>query len=121
MKLSEILGRILTDVALRQQYKKAGVCELVDRLAEREAGSYDDICLISKQFRDARQACTQTYTWVYPVDPTDPAVGEDMAGRGALKAFDTASEQGTMWRGQYGINRRKLVRDCWRWAKERGL
>lgn len=105
MKLSEILGRILTDVALRRKYPREGVCFLVQELG----GGH-----MYMPFLDARDACKQTTTYAYPV------LG--MAGVGGPeKAFDEAERSSTMWRGEYGRNRRKLVRDCWRWAKERGL
>ena len=110
MKLSEILGRILTDVALRQRHPGAGACELVDLLGEEHW----------RDFRDAREACSQTGSYVFPVLP---ASGPSKRGHNgpAARAFDDACFSRTMWRGKYGINRRKLVRDCWRWAKERGL
>lgn len=114
MKLSQILGRILTDVALRQQYPTWGVCSLVDHLMEEGEGW--SLC-IDREFGEARRACTQTGSHVYPVADEDG----DRFKHGAGRRWDRANDNGTMWRGQYGINRRKLVRDCWRWAKERGL
>lgn len=107
MKLSQILGRILTDVALRQQHPSAGVCELVEHLTGAQYVYHD--------FVAARKACGQTGSYIYPVMPANgnPAARD--------QAFCEASEKGAMWRGEYGVNRRKLVRDCWRWAKERGL
>lgn len=112
MKLSQILGRILTDVALRKQNPEYGVCALVDKLMEEGEGWS---LRIDKEFEEARKACTQTDSYVYPVANEDG----DRSRSGASRRF--ARSNGTMWRGQYGINRRKLVRDCWRWAKERGL
>lgn len=114
MKLSQILGRILTDVALRQQHISHGVCAFVDKLMEEGDGWSLRIDL---EFEEARKACTQTASSVYPVADEDGNPDKHVSARRWAKANDC----GNMWRGQYGINRRKLVRDCWRWAKERGL
>ena len=108
MKLSEILGRILTDVALRQKFPDWGVCALVDHLSGYSMQA-------ERRFEDARRACTQTDSYVYPV------LHSDRDKRRASADWGRARREGTMWRGEYGMNRRKLVRDCWRWAKERGL
>lgn len=110
MKLSEILGRILTDVAFRQSLPDAGVCHLVDVLSGWSS-------TVERDFDVAKDACRQTDTYVYPVAPANG----DTNIRRAYDAWTAGHNGKCMWRGQYGINRRKLVRDCWRWAKERGL
>lgn len=97
MKLSTLLGHILTTPSMRTG--KEGVCTLIP--------SY-----LYMEFVEARKACTQTTSLAYPVEHPD------CTGRtGAGVAFYREDH----WRGKYGISRRKLVRDCWRWAKERGL
>lgn len=108
MQLSEILGRILTDVEYRMKssIRNQGVCFMVTELS-------GNCPVIEDQFQDARRACTQTDSWVYPV-----ASGSSVNGH---KAYYVAESADGMWRGVYGVNRRKLVRDCWRWAKENGL
>lgn len=108
MKLSEILGRILTDVEYRMKssIRDQGVCLMVAELS-------GDCPEIGGQFQAARRACTQTTNWVFPV-----ASGSSVT---YLKAYSAAEGADGMWRGVYGVNRRKLVRDCWRWAKENGL
>lgn len=113
MKLSQILGRILTDVALRQQHPNLGVCDLVDKLTSGEWWAPRTY----REFEDARKACSQTGSYIYPVMPASG----NPAQAARSQAFCEADIKDAMWRGQYGINRRKLVRDCWRWAKERGL
>ena len=125
MKLSTLLGRVLTDVKLRQAHPQAGVCALVDVLAEewKEANpghpaldSYGNFNSYYSDFSDARRACSQTDSPVYPVvGPRGPTPN------GRCEDYHEACKNGTIWRGEYGVNRRKLVRDCWRWAKERGL
>lgn len=114
MKLSQILGRILTDVALRQQHPDHGVCALVEKLMDEGDGWS---LRIDREFEEARRACTQTGSDVYPVANED----EERCKHGAGRRWARANKYHALWRGQYGINRRKLVRDCWRWAKERGL
>jgi hypothetical protein len=111
MKLHEILGRILTDVELRHDNPDEGVCALVELLAPEDHCSHQ---AIYDAFHDARRACTQTTSYVYPVmGPTGNS------GKGS--DFGAAHASKGMWRGEYGVNRRKLVRDCWRWAKERDV
>lgn len=111
MKLSEILGRILTDVEYRMKSstRDQGVCFMVTELS-------GNCPVVESQFTLARRACTQTGSWVYPV--ASATGGGSEYGH---KAYYAASMLDAMWRGQYGVNRRKLVRDCWRWAKENGL
>lgn len=113
MKLSQILGRILTDVALRQQHPGWGVCALVDKLLDE--GGYS--IRIDREFEEARRVCAQTDSNVYPVANE----AGDHCKRASARRWGRANIELNMWRGQYGINRRKFVRDCWRWAKERGL
>ena len=100
MRLSTLLGHILTTPSIRTGNK--GVCNLIPSYL------YDE-------FRDARRACTQTAAQAFPV--AAPVAFRPKYELPRIDAFDMLPH----WRGEYGINRRKLVRDCWRWAKERGL
>lgn len=112
MKLSEMLGRVLTDVALRQAHPKEGVCALLNIISD-DAVVYG---ALYNAFCEARRACKQTKSFAYPV------IGPRGAGLDeSYDDFYDAVRANGMWRGAYGVNRRKLVRDCWRWAKERGL
>jgi hypothetical protein len=115
MKLHEILGRILTDFDLRQAHKNVGVCELVGILAEADLPPPDRA--LTAWFDEALYSCTQTDTWVYPVRGPSGASRDDAKG----DYRDVYHGTKNFWRGEYGVNRRKLVRDCWRWAKERDV
>ena len=132
MKLSEILGRILTDYDLRQKFTRLGVCSMVSGVAfsnvhEMSESEYDDAYAAVQSFNLALDACRQTESRVYPVAPADCPEWHPAEHEEAYWAYFAAGpacprgEEGKMWRGKYGQNRRRLVRDCWRWAKERGL
>ena len=130
MKLSEILGRILTDYALRQTHSSSGVCRLVGSLVY-ASDSMDSEELqaansLMRSFEHALEVCKQTQSRTYPVSPADWPVCSNCPALTAMDAYHEAGAihpetAGNMWRGQYGQNRRRLVRDTWRWAKARGL
>uniref|UniRef100_A0AAU6W1Y8 Uncharacterized protein n=1 Tax=Pseudomonas phage Drael01 TaxID=3138533 RepID=A0AAU6W1Y8_9VIRU len=132
MKLSEILGRILTDYGLRQKFTRLGVCSMVSGVAfsnvhEMSESEYDAAYAAVQSFNLALDACRQTQSRAYPVAPADCPELHIANLDAAYSAYFAAgpdcprNKAGKMWRGKYGQNRRRLVRDCWRWAKERGL
>uniref|UniRef100_A0AAU6W202 Uncharacterized protein n=3 Tax=unclassified bacterial viruses TaxID=12333 RepID=A0AAU6W202_9VIRU len=132
MKLSEILGRILTDYDLRQEFTRSGVCSIVSGVAfsnvhEMSASEYDAAYKAVMSFNLASDACRQTESPAYPVAPAGCPELHIAEFDAAYSAYFAAGpdcprcQVGNMWRGKYGQNRRRFVRDCWRWAKERGL
>lgn len=105
-KLSDFLAQVLITPSMRPGDK--GICSIVFE-RKRKGGLSPSVDL---DLLRALRACKQTGSGLFPV--MAPA-------HMGVWAFGTACTTRTMWRGEYGRNRRKLLRDAVRWLRERGL
>lgn len=106
-KLSDYLAQVLITPSMRPHNK--GICSIV------LAGQREDALVPSAgdDLLRALEACTQTGSYLFPVRAPS-----------CWRAFQSASTTFNgrdMWLGEYGRNRRKLLRDVIRWLRERGL
>lgn len=105
-KLSDFLAQVLITPSMRPG--RLGICEIIlcTGLDLRRHHRW------LEQFRAAREACSQTGLRAYPVRHSRLK---------SRQAFEQARLEGSLWRGEYGRNRRKLLRDCIRWLRSQGL
>lgn len=105
-KLSDYLARVLITPSMRPHNK--GICSIVG------AGQREDALVPSAgdELLRALEACTQTGSYLFPVRA--PGHTDRWSASAAFNGRD-------MWLGEYGRNRRKLLRDVIRWLRERGL